>query len=142
MMKKDNDRQKLIFASNLNHFIARSGKLQKDVAKDLGINATTLNSWCTAKSMPPVSKINALCDYFNVLLTDLVDEHDDKSKESNLRLLVEVATKYDSDTIMELARMSKYLDRLNAEGIARLEENLKDIIEISRYTKEGDNDED
>ena len=50
------EEQKQIFAKNLNRYIALSQKMQKDVAKDLGVNVTTFNMWCTGKAMPGTGK--------------------------------------------------------------------------------------
>lgn len=66
--------QKQIFSKNLNKYISLNQKQQIDVAKDLGINPTTLNMWCTGKSMPGTGKIRRLADYFRIGMTDLTDE--------------------------------------------------------------------
>lgn len=50
------DEQKFIFAKNLNRYMDLNQKQQIEVAKDLGINATTLNMWCKGNSMPNVGK--------------------------------------------------------------------------------------
>lgn len=75
------EEQKRIFAKNLNKYIALNQKQQVDVAKDLGINPTTLNMWCKGNSMPSVSKIQKLADYFKIGKSDLTDEKPDKSSE-------------------------------------------------------------
>lgn len=66
--------QKQIFAKNLNRYISLNQKQQIDVAKDLGINPTTLNMWCNGNSMPGTGKIRKLADYFRIGMTDLTDE--------------------------------------------------------------------
>lgn len=83
------DEQKKVFAENLNRYIALNGKQQKDVAKDLGINPTTLNTWCTGNSMPNVGKIQKLADYFRIGKSDLTDEKKDVSanKEFSNRVM-------------------------------------------------------
>ena len=72
------EEQKQIFAKNLNRYIALSQKMQKDVAKDLGVNVTTFNMWCTGKAMPGTGKIRALADYFRIGMTDLTDLKEEK----------------------------------------------------------------
>lgn len=71
------EEQKKIFAKNLNKYISLNQKLQKDVAKDLDINPTTLNMWCTGKAMPGVGKIQKLADYFRIGKSDLTDEKEE-----------------------------------------------------------------
>lgn len=68
------EEQKRIFAKNLNKYISLNQKQQIDVAKDLGINPTTLNMWCNGNSLPGTGKIRKLADYFKIGMTDLTDE--------------------------------------------------------------------
>ncbi len=72
------DEQKRIFAKNLNKYMILNKKQQIDVAKDLGINPTTLNMWCKGNSMPNVGKIQKLADYFRIGKSDLTDEKGEK----------------------------------------------------------------
>lgn len=72
------EEQKKIFAKNLNKYMAINQKQQIDVAKDLGINPTTLNMWCKGNSMPNVGKIQKLADYFRIGKSDLTDEKENK----------------------------------------------------------------
>lgn len=82
------EEQKKIFAKNLNNYIAINRKQQVDVARDLGINPTTLNMWCKGNSMPSVGKIQKLADYFRIGKTDLTDEKICLSAESEYSDLV------------------------------------------------------
>jgi len=68
------DEQRRIFAKNLNHYIAKSGKQQKEIANELGFPPTTFNTWCAGKIMPKMGKVQAIADYFGILKTDLIDE--------------------------------------------------------------------
>lgn len=68
------DEQAKIFAKNLNRFIAESGKTQKEVAKELGFNPTTFNTWCVGKILPRVGRIQRIADYFHVPKSALTDE--------------------------------------------------------------------
>lgn len=71
MTTQDHNR---IFAKNLNYQISKTGKMQKDIAKDLGISTTTLNNWCTAVASPKMSKVQMLADYFGIPKTALIDD--------------------------------------------------------------------
>lgn len=71
------DEQKFMFAKNLNRYMDLNQKQQIEVAKDLGINATTLNMWCKGNSMPNVGKIQKLADYFHIGKSDLLDSKPD-----------------------------------------------------------------
>ena len=75
------EQQKEIFAKNLNRRIEISGKQQKDVALDMGIMPGTLNSWCKARAIPPLSVMRTVSAYFNCSVTDLIDEKPDHSRD-------------------------------------------------------------
>ena len=67
------EEQKRIFSNNLNKYISRSGKQQKEIAEAIGANASTFNMWCKGNSMPNVGKIQKLADYFGIGKSDLTD---------------------------------------------------------------------
>ena len=69
-----NEEQKRIFSKNLNRYISKSGKQQKEIAEAIGVNATTFNMWCTGNSMPGTGKLGTLAKYFRIGLSDLVNE--------------------------------------------------------------------
>lgn len=62
-----------IFAMNLKRLISKKGKLQKEIAKELGVSPTTLNNWCREVSMPKAGVIQNIADYFDVVKTELLD---------------------------------------------------------------------
>ena len=71
------EQQRKVFARNLRHYIAQSGKHQKEIAIELGFNQKTLNGWCNALSIPTMGKVQAIADYFGITKTDLIDERSD-----------------------------------------------------------------
>lgn len=73
-MTDDREETKRIFAKNLNKYIALNQKQQIDVAKDLNEKPTTLNMWCKGNSLPSTGKLRKIADYFNVGMTDLIEE--------------------------------------------------------------------
>lgn len=77
-----NEEQKRIFSKNLRRYVAESGKQQKEIAKDMGVNPTTFNMWYTGKSIPGTGKLGALARYFRVGLSDLVNEKEEKELDA------------------------------------------------------------
>lgn len=75
----EDEEQRRIFSDNLQKYVNRSGKTQKDIAIDLDVNPPTFSMWIKGKSMPSVSVIRRIADYFGIGITDLVDD----KKESN-----------------------------------------------------------
>lgn len=47
---------------------------QKDLAKVLGVQPSTVTNWLKQTSMPQVSTIQKIADYFKIGKSDLVDE--------------------------------------------------------------------
>lgn len=86
------EQQKKIFSKNLNYYISINGKLQNEVAKDLGINASTLNMWCNGNSFPGIGKIQKLADYFKIGKSDLLDEKLDSDPVVDARILADTET--------------------------------------------------
>lgn len=73
-MTDDREETKRIFAKNLNKYIDLNQKQQIDVAKDLNEKPTTLNMWCKGNSLPGTGKLRKIADYFNIGMTDLIEE--------------------------------------------------------------------
>lgn len=86
------ERQKRIFAKNLNYYISVNGKQQNEVAKDIGENPSTLNMWCKGNSLPGLSKIQKLADYFHIGKSDLTDEKLDSDPALDARIISDVET--------------------------------------------------
>ena len=85
------EEQKRIFAENLNKYIKFNQKQQKEVAEDLGINPTTLNMWCKGNSMPKVSTIQKLADYFRIGKSDLTDEKETDYDREFANIVMKIA---------------------------------------------------
>lgn len=68
------EEQKKIFSLNLNRYINSSGKLQKEIATELGYSPTTFNTWCVGKIIPSTGKIQRIADYFHIGKSDLLDD--------------------------------------------------------------------
>lgn len=70
---------KEIFAQNLNRYLNRSGVDQKIVAEAVGVAASTFNEWTKGKKYPRIDKIELLAQYFGILKSDLIEEHNDSN---------------------------------------------------------------
>lgn len=82
--------QKKIFSYNLEELVDMSGKDQKQIAVELDVNPPTFNQWVMGKAIPSVSMLKRISAYFNVTLSQLVDEPEPKiglqSKMTNKEL--------------------------------------------------------
>jgi len=95
------------FSANMNKLIEKSGKQQKEVAKDLDIPSQTLNNWCKEKSMPRWGMLQKIADYFKVPVDMLVYP----PKEQTIQLQIETESKkMDEWQLKRLLAYAKYLN--------------------------------
>lgn len=66
------------FAKNLEKYLNRSGKSQREMAEIVGVSSSTFNEWMKAKKYPRIDKIEFMAEYFGILKSDLIEEEDDK----------------------------------------------------------------
>lgn len=61
------------FARNLQFYMERAGKNQKEMAEIVGVSAPTLHDWLRGKKMPRMNKVQKMSEYFGVSLSDLIE---------------------------------------------------------------------
>lgn len=64
-------------AKNLQYYIKRSGKSQKDLAEMVGVASSTFNDWVKGKKYPRIDKIEMLANFFRIQKSDLIEEKTD-----------------------------------------------------------------
>lgn len=113
------EEQKRIFSKNLNYYISLSGKQQKEVAKELGFQVTTFNTWCKGKIIPGMGKVQKLADYFNIGKSDLLDNKLDADPLFDAKIL-------SNTEAMELIRKYCCLSTNDKMAIKQIIESLYD----------------
>ena len=78
MLSKDDNYRK-IFSNNLNYYMKINNKIQYDLVKDLGLNTSTISSWCNGQKLPRMDKIALLADYFGIHFSKLIEERTDNN---------------------------------------------------------------
>lgn len=63
-------------ARNLQFYIKRSGKSQKELAEMVGVASSTFNDWVKGKKYPRIDKIEMLANFFRIQKSDLIEEKD------------------------------------------------------------------
>lgn len=107
--------QKRVFSENLRFYIERSGHQQKDIANVLGVGASTFNAWVKGKSIPNISKVQMIADYFGVGKSALLDAHDNE-QEATAR---EAAVLYNRLTPQDKASVNEFMRfKLSGEAYA------------------------
>lgn len=75
------EEEKKIFAANLNYYMDRAGKNQSDLIVDLGVNKSTISTWCNGTKMPRMGTVQTLADYFGIRKSDLIEDRSAIVKE-------------------------------------------------------------
>lgn len=73
-------KQRKIFADNLQYHMKRLGISQDDIVRRLGYSSSTVSDWYNAKKYPRVTKMQELADFLDVSLQELRDERSTWSK--------------------------------------------------------------
>lgn len=67
-----------VFARNLQYYMTKAGKNQKEMAQIVGVSAPTVNDWLKAKKYPRIDKIEVMANYFGILKSDLIEDKKEK----------------------------------------------------------------
>lgn len=113
-----------ILSRNLRLLMYQKGITQAQMSRELGIGKTTLSSWMNGQRMPRMDKIDMLCRYLNCMRSDLMDEKREKRTETTF-------------TQEEMMLIVQYR-MLNAEGRARVRDDMENYLELPKYTRKGD----
>ena len=75
----------MLFNERLKELRLNSARLQKDIAKMLGISVRTFQGWETGRSEPSIEKLIALADLFDVSLDYLMGYHSPSTSAGGLQ---------------------------------------------------------
>ena len=79
------DEQKKVFARNLNRYVDKSQKTQREIAHAIDVSPQTFNTWCQGIAIPRMGKVQRLADYFNIGKSDLIDDKPIGSSENTTK---------------------------------------------------------
>ena len=65
-----NDRE--VFKDNLNYYLERSGKLQRDLADYVGAKYTTVSGWTRGISYPRADAMERIANFFQIPTSQLI----------------------------------------------------------------------
>ena len=61
-----------VVAKNLKRLAYNSGKQQKEIANELGIPQSTLNTWMNGYRIPKIESVDMLAEYFGVTRNEIM----------------------------------------------------------------------
>ncbi len=119
---KDNkaEENKRLFARNFNYYLTINNKTQADIVQDLNITASTVSDWANGKKYPRVDKMQILADYFEILKSDLTEEHEEAKLTDDIELqeyLEELKNRDEMRMLFSLAKGATKEDVMQAVKI-------------------------
>lgn len=109
--EKDNQKQKNIFAKNLQYWLKQKSKTQMDLMNDLNLSSSTVSDWCNAKKYPRMGTVQMLADYLEIQKSDLIEEKTPETLENNAFFRVMQTAKEKGYTPEDLKLAMEFLDR-------------------------------
>lgn len=117
------EEQKRIFSTNLNRYVNKSQKTQKEIADAIEVSPQTFNTWCQGIAIPRMGKVQRLADYFSIGKSDLID---DKSSYSFTNLSRGIK-------INVLGRVAAGIPIEAVENIIDTEEITEDLARTGKF---------
>lgn len=72
-----------IIADNITKQLELNNRTQLELAEYMGVSQATVSNWCKGIKMPRMTKIDMICDYFNIMRSDLMNEHRNNQNHSH-----------------------------------------------------------
>lgn len=116
------DTAKKIFAKNLNYFLDLNNKKQVDLAKYIGASTGLVSAWCRAEKMPRMDKIQSICNWLHIELSDLLE---DKTKQQEDGYYINEETKRIAQAIYDNPDMRSLFDMSSKMTPERLRAHLE-----------------
>ncbi|COO02974.1 phage transcriptional repressor [Streptococcus pneumoniae] len=127
----DEKKRMQIIAENITHFRKQRGITQKELAKEVGISASTMTDYMKLRSAPSFGVIQKLADYFGVRKSDIDTTFKEETTDS-LPDTPDFLTQQITDKVVQLTPDNKkivlrtseeLLERQKANGEMYIEQN-------------------
>lgn len=81
----------ILFSKNLNYYLNKYDKTQLDLANHLKVSTSAVSAWCRGVKTPRMDKVDAMCKYFGIKRSDLMEDKSDKTGQEAYYLNEETA---------------------------------------------------
>ena len=127
----DEKKRMQIIAENITHFRKQRGITQKELAKEVGITASTMTDYMKLRSAPSFGVIQKLADYFGVKKSD-IDTTFKEASTNSLPDAPDLLTQQITDKVVQLTTPNKKIVLRTSEELleSQNEEETK-INEVS-----------
>ena len=127
----------LLFSKNLNHYLNINDKTQLDLAKYLGASASAVSAWCRGVKTPRMDKVDAMCEYFGIKRSDLME---DKSDQENDQYYLNDETRQIAQEVFENPELRTLFSVARDIAPERLKAHI-DFMQNLKDQEKGNNDE-
>ena len=128
----DEKKRMQIIAENITHFRKQRGITQKELAKEVGITASTMTDYMKLRSAPSFGVIQKLADYFGVRKSDIDTTFKEESTNS-LPDAPDLLTQQITDKVVQLTTQNKKIVLRTSEELLESQKNEEEtkINEVS-----------
>ena len=128
----DEKKRMQIIAENITHFRKQRGITQKELAKEVGISASTMTDYMKLRSAPSFGVIQKLADYFGVRKSDIDTTFKEESTDS-LPDTPDFLTQQITDNVIQLSVENKKIVLRTSEDLLKEQKNEEEakINEVS-----------
>ena len=128
----DEKKRMQIIAENITHFRKQRGITQKELAKEVGISASTMTDYMKLRSAPSFGVIQKLADYFGVRKSDIDTTFKEESTDS-LPYTPDFLTQQITDNVVQLSVENKKIVLRTSEDLLKEQKNEEEakINEVS-----------
>ena len=118
----DEKKRMQIIAENITHFRKQCGITQKELAKEVGISASTMTDYMKLRSAPSFGVIQKLADYFGVRKSDIDTTFKEESTDS-LPDTPDFLTQQITDNVVQLSVENKKIVLRTSEDLLKEQKN-------------------
>ena len=128
----DEKKRMRIIAENITHFRKQRGITQKELAKEVGITASTMTDYMKLRSAPSFGVIQKLADYFGVKKSDIDTTFKEESINSSSAVLSKskIQSIYDELEPLEQRKVVTYAEKLRDEQEKRRKAKINEVSEV------------
>lgn len=113
---------KKAMAKNLQYYMNKAGRTQKEMSEIVGVATSTFNDWMRAKKYPRIDKIEIMADYFGIKKSDLIEEKMTEEKEKDNDTMTSIIIRMRTDA--EFLSVVEMLYSLDCDKVAGVKQML------------------
>ena len=126
-----------IFRENLNYYLNKYNKLQKELADYVGAKTTTVSGWTRGISYPRIEAMEKIAMFFGVPTSELVGKRADQKEQE------EASANQEEPKNDNVRLLIRGLNKMTPEQIERATAIMKAaFIEYADYFEKGNDDDD